>query len=460
MSSTKSRRPHGGEITPENVTRDGGGDRFAFMLRALKYRNYRLFFGGQIVSLVGNWMTSIATSWLVYRLTGSAWMLGVVGFSGQIPAFVLAPFAGLFVDRVDKHRFLIVTQTLAMLQSFSLAAMTLSGHATIAGLIVLNVIDGVITAFDMPLRQSFVIEMIEEKKDLGNAIALNSSMVNAARLIGPSLGGAVIALAGEGWCFFIDGASFFAVIAALVAMRIRPRAPKPPHAGGALAELREGWIYTSGPGPIRSIILLLALVSLVGVPYTVLIPLFAGKILNGGPHTLGLLMTATGVGALTGAIWLATRKSVLGLGRVIPISAALFGAGIIGFSLSRSLWLSLPILVIAGAGFMTQMAASNTIVQTIVDDDKRGRVMSFFMMSFLGTAPFGSLLAGSMAERYGAPATLIVGGIFCLAGAGWFALGLDDLRTAIRPIYRRMGILPQVAAAVEASGRMTFETRD
>jgi MFS family permease len=438
----------------------GGGGRLAFMLRALKYPNYRLFFGGQIVSLVGNWMTSIATSWLVYRLTGSAWMLGVVGFAGQIPAFVLAPFAGLFVDRVNKHRMLVATQTLAMLQSFALAAMTLSGHATVAGLIALNVIDGIITAFDMPLRQTFVIEMIEKKEDLGNAIALNSSMVNASRLVGPALGGVVIAAAGEGWCFFLDGLSFIAVIAALLAMKIRPRAPKPPHAGGALAELREGWNYTTGSGPIRSIILLLALVSLVGVPYTVLIPLFAGKILNGGPHTLGLLMTATGVGALAGAIWLATRKSVLGLGRVIPISAALFGAGLLGFALSRTLWLSLPLLVITGAGFMTQMAASNTIVQTIVDDDKRGRVMSFFMMSFLGAAPFGSLLAGSLAERFGAPATLLLGGVCCLAGAGWFALGLEDLRAAIRPIYRRMGILPQVAAAVEASGRMTFETRD
>ncbi|MDE2511161.1 MAG: MFS transporter, partial [Elusimicrobia bacterium] len=216
------------------------------MLRALKYRNYRLFFGGQIVSLIGNWMTSIATSWLVYRLTGSAWMLGVVGFAGQIPAFLLAPFAGILVDRVNKHRVLVITQTLAMLQSFTLAAMTLSGRATITGLIVLNVVDGVITAFDMPLRQAFVIEMIEKKEDLGNAIALNSSMVNAARLIGPSLGGVIIALAGEGWCFFLDGASFLAVIFALLAMRVRATAPKAPHAGGALAEMREGWDYVSG----------------------------------------------------------------------------------------------------------------------------------------------------------------------------------------------------------------------
>jgi MFS family permease len=433
--------------------------RFSFVVRALRYRNYRLFFGGQIVSLVGNWMTTVATSWLVYRLTGSAWMLGVVGFAGQIPSFALAPFAGLVVDRVNKHRMLVVTQTLAMLQSFSLAAMTLSGHATVAGLIFLNVVDAVITAFDMPLRQSFIVDMIEKKEDLGNAIALNSSMVNAARLVGPAIGGLVIAAAGEGWCFFLDGLSFLAVIAALLGMSIVPRPPRPPHAGGALAEMREGWNYTSRPGPIRSIILLLALVSLVGVPYTVLIPVFAGQILHGGPHTLGLLMASAGTGALTGAIWLASRRSVLGLGRVIPISAALFGVGLVGFSLSRTLWLSVPLLLIAGAGFMTQMAASNTIVQTIVDDDKRGRVMSFFMMSILGAAPFGSLLAGSLAERYGAPKTLAVGGALCLAGAAWFARGLDELRAAIRPIYRRMGILPQTAAAVEVSGRISFETR-
>jgi MFS family permease len=434
--------------------------RFAFMLRALKYRNYRLFFGGQIVSLVGNWMTSVATSWLVYRLTGSAWMLGVIGFAGQIPAFVLAPVAGLMVDRVNKHRLLVITQTLAMLQSFALAAVTLSGRATIAGLILLNVVDGIITAFDMPLRQSFVVEMIEKKEDLGNAIALNSSMVNAARLVGPSLGGIVIALAGEGWCFFLDGVSFLAVIYALLAMRVRATAPKPPHAGGALAEMREGWDYVVNSRPIRSIILLLALVSLVGVPYTVLIPLYAGNILQGGPHTLGLMMTATGTGALAGAIWLASRKSVLGLGRVIPISAAAFGAGLVAFAYSTTLWLSLPLLLITGAGFMTQMASSNTIVQTIVDDDKRGRVMSFFMMAFLGTAPFGSLLAGSMAERFGAPRTLLFGGACCLIGAAWFARGLKDIRDSIRPIYRRMGILPPVAAALADSGRLTLETRD
>lgn len=432
--------------------------RLSFILRALKYRNYRLFFGGQIVSLVGNWMTSVATSWLVYRLTGSAWMLGIVGFAGQIPAFVLAPFAGIFVDRVDKRRMLVTTQTLAMLQSFALAAMTLSGRATVEGLVILNLIDGAITAFDMPLRQAFVVDMIENKEDLGNAIALNSSMVNAARLVGPSLGGVIIALAGEGWCFFLDGASFVGVIFALLAMKVRVQPAKPRHPGGPLAELKEGFAASFGFHPIRSIILLLALISLVGVPYTVLIPIFAGGILHGGPHTLGLLMTSTGVGALCGAVWLASRKSVLGLGGVIPMAAAVFGGGLIAFSFSRTLWLSAPLLVVTGAGFMIQMASSNTIVQTIVDDDKRGRVMSFFMMSFLGAAPFGSLIAGSLADRYGAPLTLAAGGACCLAGAAWFASNLEEIRASIRPIYRRMGILPAVVAqGLDAAARLTNE---
>lgn len=432
---------------------------FAFALRALKSRNYRLFFGGQIVSLVGNWMTSVATSWLVYRLTGSAWMLGLVGFAGQIPTFLLAPLAGIVADRVDKRRALVVTQTLAMVQSFSLAWLALSGRATIPALLALNAIDGLISAFDMPLRQAFVVEMIERKEDLGNAIALNSSMVNAARIVGPSLGGAVIALAGEGWCFFLDGASFLAVIAALVAMRTRPHAPKPARAGGALAELREGWDYALASTPIRRILLLLGLVSLVGVPYSTLVPLFAGGILKGGPHTLGLLMTASGAGALTGALWLASRRSVLGLGRVIPSGAAGFGAALIAFSASRTMWVSVPALYCAGVGFMLQMASSNTIVQTIVDDDKRGRVMSFFLMAFLGTAPFGSLLAGALADRFGPPAALAVGGSCCLLGAAWFARGLEEVREAIRPIYRRMGILPPTREGVAATGAATLETR-
>ena len=425
------------------------------MLRALRYRNYRLFFAGQILSLVGTWITTTATSWLVYRLTGSAWLLGVVGFAGQFPAFLLGPFSGIVVDRWNRHRLLVLTQTFAMLQSFALAALTLSGRVTIEAVVMLNIVQGLVNAFDMPARQSFLIQMIENKEDLGNAIALNSSMVNVARLIGPSIAGVIIAAAGEGWCFAIDGVSYVAVIVALLMMRIARVAPPSSGRGRALQQFKEGFTYAFGFAPIRAVILLLAIVSLVGVPYTVLMPIFAASVFQGGPHTLGLLMTASGCGALAGALWLAARKTVVGLGRVIPIATALFGAGLIAFSFSRVLWLAVPSLVVAGFGFMVQMASSNTILQTIVDDEKRGRVMSFYMMAFLGTAPFGSLIAGSLSSRIGAPHTLLIGGICCIAGGASFASGLPAIRAAVRPIYIRMGILPEVAAGLANAAELS-----
>src|SRR3954468_14585652 len=290
----------------------------AFMLRALQYRNYRLFFGGQVVSLAGTWITTTATSWLVYRLAGSPVMLGLIGFAGQFPAFLLGPFAGIFVDRWDRRRLLVGTQTISMLQSFALAALTLSGRITVEAILVLNVIQGIVNAFDMPGRQAFLVAMIENKEDLGNAIALNSSMVNVARLAGPSIAGVVIAAASEGWCFLIDGVSYIAVLVALLRMRLPRRLPTAPARAGAAQQFVEGFRYAFGFAPIRSIILLLAVVSLVGVPYSVLMPIFATSVFHGGPHTLGLLMTASGCGALAGALWLAGRKTVLGLGRVIP----------------------------------------------------------------------------------------------------------------------------------------------
>jgi len=425
------------------------------MLRALRYRNYKLFFGGQIVSLVGTWITTTATSWLVYRLTGSALLLGVVGFAGQFPAFLLGPFSGVVVDRLDRHRLLVVTQTISMLQSFALAALTLTGHITIGYIVALNIVQGIVNAFDMPARQSFLIRMIENKQDLGNAIALNSSMVNAARLLGPSVAGVVIAAFGEGWCFFIDGVSYVAVIIALLLMRITRGDRRAATRGAALQQFKEGFAYAFGFRPIRSIILQLAIVSLVGVPYSVLMPIFAADIFHGGPHTLGLLMTASGCGALVGALWLAARKSVIGLGRVIALAGALFGSGLICFSFARVLWIAIPFMVITGFGFMTQMAASNTVLQTIVDDEKRGRVMSFYMMAFLGTVPFGSLIAGALSARIGAPHTLLVGGICCIAGAAWFASALPAIRVAVRPIYIRMGILPEVATAISNTAELT-----
>jgi MFS family permease len=427
-----------------------------FMVRALHHRNYRLFFSGQSVSLIGTWMTRIATSWLVYRLTGSALLLGLVGFAGQIPSFLLAPFAGVFIDRWDRHRLLVVTQVLAMLQSAALAALTLAGMINIWHVLVLSLFQGVINAFDMPARQSFVVEMVEKREDLPNAIALNSSMVNAARLLGPSIGGVIIAAVGEGWCFTLDAISYLAVIASLLLMRLAPRPAQAARQTRLLQELRDGWSYVAGSAPIRSILLLLALVSLVGMPYTVLMPIFASTVLHGGPHTLGFMMAATGVGALLGALFLANRRTVLGLGRVVPFMSALFGAGLIGFSLSSHLWLSLVLLLVTGIGFMVQMSASNTLLQTLVADDKRGRVMSFYTMSIMGVTPFGSLLAGGLAHRIGAPHTLLFGGIGCILAAAWFASLLPRLRERVRPIYIEKGILPAMAAeGINAATQLT-----
>ena len=425
------------------------------MVRALKHRNYRLFFVGQIVSLIGTWMTTTATSWLVYRLTGSPMMLGVVGFAGQFPAFLVSPFAGAFIDRWDRHRLLVVTQTVSMLQSFTLAILTLTGIITIPMVVVLSAIQGVVNAFDMPGRQAFVIQLID-KEDLPNAIALNSSMFNAARLVGPSIAGGIIATAGEGWIFLVDGFSYFAVMVALMLMRLNRRARTLERRGTVASQLLEGLAYVGGSKPLRAIMTLLAFVSLVGFPYTVLMPVFASELLGGGPYTLGLLMGAIGCGALAGALFLAARRSVLGLGRIIPLAASVFGGALIAFSFSRVLWLSLAILVVSGFGFMVQMASSNTVIQTIVDDEKRGRVMSFYVMAFLGTAPFGSLLAGTLSTRIGAPHTLLIGGVCCIAAALWFARGLPELRASVRPIYVRLGILQEMTTGIQtASDLMT-----
>lgn len=427
----------------------------SFMLRALQYRNYRLFFSGQIISLIGNWMTGVATSWLIYRLTGSAFLLGLVGFAGQIPAFLLAPFAGVWVDRWDKHRLLVITQTLAMIQSFLLAILALSGHIDIWHVLALSAFQGLVNAFDMPGRQAFVVEMVEKKEDLSNAIALNSSMVNAARLVGPSVGGIIIAAFGEGWCFLIDGFSYVAVIISLLMMHIAIKPVEIKERPNTWVELREGWTYVANFRPIRSILTLLALISLIGMPYTVLMPVFATKILHGNASTQGWLMTATGVGALSSALFLASRKSVAGLGRLISVAVAIFGVGLVGFSFSQSLWLSMPLLVVVGGGFMMQMASSNTIVQTIVDNDKRGRVMSFYMMAFMGMAPFGSLLAGGLANRIGAQHTVLLCGLGCIGGAGWFATQYPSLRAIVRPMYEEMGIVPAVAAGIQSASQLT-----
>jgi MFS family permease len=421
----------------------------------LRHRNFRLFFGGQTISLIGTWMTRIATSWLVYRLTHSALLLGTVSFAGQIPTFIFAPFAGVWIDRLDRRQVLVWTQTLAMVQSFALAGLTFSGHITIHWILFLSVMQGIINAFDMPGRQSFMVQMVEDRADLSNAIAINSSMVNVARLIGPSLAGMLIAVTSEAWCFLIDGISYIAVIASLLMMHVHVQAVVR-KATSTLTELKEGWSYVSGFLPIRTILLLFALVSLMGMPFVVLMPVFAAKVLHGGPHTLGFLMGAMGVGALTSALSLAARRNVRGLIRMIPIAAAVFGVGLVGFGLSSVFWFSMVTVMIAGAGMMQGMAASNTIVQTLVDEDKRGRVMSYYTMAFMGMAPFGSLLAGSMAHAIpstplwivsgpvlaGAQWTVILNGLVVVLGALWFSTRLPALRVVVRPIYQEMGIIP------------------
>jgi MFS family permease len=391
--------------------------------------------------MIGTWMTRVATSWLVYRLTGSALLLGIVGFAGQIPTFLLAPFAGVWVDRLDRRQVLVWTQVLSMIQSLLLAALTLSGRITMPWVLGLSAMQGVINAFDMPGRQSFMVTMVEDRADLSNAIALNSSMVNITRLMGPSLAGMLIAVSSEGWCFLIDGISYIAVIASLLMMRLHGPVMKRATTS-TLHEMKAGWTYVSEFLPIRTILLLFAVISLMGMPFVVLMPIFAAQVLHGGPHTLGFLMASMGVGALVSALSLAARKSVLGLVRMIPIAAAVFGVGLIGFGLSHVFWLSMIMVLVAGMGMMQGMAGSNTIIQTVVSEDKRGRVMSYHTMAFVGMAPFGSLLAGAMARAIGAPSTVILSGAAVLLGAAWFLTKMPAVRREMRPIYQEMGILP------------------
>ncbi len=426
---------------------------FSHAWRALRHRNFRLYFGGQSISLIGTWMTRVATAWLVYRLTHSALLLGAVSFSGQIPAFLLAPFAGVVVDRVDRRTVLICTQALAMVQSLMLAALTLTNRITIPEIFALAAFQGMINAFDMPGRQSFMVQMVESRNDLQNAIAINSSMVNLARLLGPSLAGMIIAASSEGYCFLIDGVSYTAVIASLLLMRIH-RAEVKRHAASMLEQLHEGWSYVSKSVPIRGILTLFAIVNLMGWPFVVLMPIFAVQVLHGGPNTMGLLMGSVGVGALISALALVVRKSVRGLTRVLPMAAAIFGCGLIAFGFSRAMWLSTLLMLVAGYGMLQGLTATNTVIQTLVDEKMRGRVMSYYTAAFVGTAPFGSLLAGAMAHWIGAPLTVMINGSVCILGAAWFWSQLPKIRRDMRPIYERLGIIPPPPeVVVESAGR-------
>ena len=415
------------------------------VFRALKYRNFRIFFFGQSISLIGTWMQYVAMSWLVYRMTNSVFMLGVVGFASQIPAFILSPFTGVLADRHNRHKILLFTQTLALLQALILAILTMTGNIQVWHIIVMGIFLGCVNSLDIPARQSFILQMIEEKENLGNAIALNSMMFNMARLIGPSIAGVLIAITGEGMCFLINAISYVAVITSLIAMDegIKIRKDKKVDYD-IFKDLKEGFNYAFGFKPIRAILLLLSIIGLMGMSYAVLMPVFAKDVLGGGAYTLGFLMAAVGVGALAGTVYLASRKKAIALGNTLPVSAGIFGIGITAFSFSHNIWLSLLLLFIAGFGIMVQMAASNTILQTIVDDDKRGRVMSLYTMAFMGMAPLGSLLAGIIAARFGASNTLIFSGLCCIIASVIFACRVPSLRRIVQPIYVKMGIIPEI----------------
>ena len=423
---------------------------FKAILQSLKYRNYRLFFIGQSISLIGTWMQVIAISWLVYDLTNSALLLGLVGFFSQIPSFFLTPFSGVFIDRWNRHRILIITQTLSMIQAFILAFLTLTGIINVWHIIILSLGLGLVNAFDMPARHAFVVEIVEKRSDLSNAIALNSSIVNSARLIGPAIAGILVAVVGEGFCFLINGITFMSVLVALLAMRIK-KVSKNKYSNNIVQDIKEGFRYAFGFVPIRSILLFLGLVSLVGMPYTVLMPIFAKDILHGGPNFLGFLMASAGIGALIGGIYLASRRTVLGLGKILTAATGVFGLSLIFFSISRNLWLSLSMMLISGLGMIIHIASTNTILQTITEDDKRGRVMSFFTMAFMGMTPFGTLLAGLSANSIGAANTVLISGGICILGTIIFSIKLPSIRKIIRPIYIEKGIISEIAKGVQVA---------
>jgi MFS family permease len=424
--------------------------RYQTIFRSLKYRNYRLFFSGQSISLIGTWMQRIAMPWMVYHMTGSALLLGIVSFAGQIPSFLLSPVAGVLTDRLSRYRVLLVSQILSMIQAFVLAWLSLAGIIRIWEIVVLSIVLGCINAFDVPSRHSFVIDMLEKKEDLGNAIALNSLMFNGVRLIGPSVAGIILASAGEGICFLLNAVSFFFVVGSLLLMKLKNKEIRK-NDTVLLKDLREGLDYTFGFPPIKHLIILLGIVSLMGMSYSVLMPVFAKEILHGGSHMYGFLMGAAGFGALIGALFLASRKTVLKLGRIVPAAALLFGTGLIILSLSRDYYLSLVLMVFIGLGMMMQAAASNTILQTITDDDKRGRVMSFYTMAIMGIAPFGSLIAGGLAKVIGTPGTIFAGGIATIVGSMFFLRKLPGLMALVHPIYVRMGIIPEVASGIQSA---------
>jgi MFS family permease len=430
-------------------------DRVRFSLRALRHRDLRLFLIGQGVSLIGTWMQQIAMSWLVYRLTGSGVMLGVIAFCTQFPTFLVAAVAGALADRWSRHRMVMTAQVACMLQAVVLAVLVLTGEVRVWHLVALSIWLGVAMGFDVPARQALLVRLVRGSEDLPNAIALNSSIFNGARLVGPALAGVLIGLVGEGPVFVLNALSYVAVLGALQAVEMRD--PGERAVGSVVRTMGEGFRYAFGFPPIRAILLLLTLVSLVGFPYTVLLPVFARDVLGGGAVTLGLLSACAGMGALTAAMTLASRSTVRGLGGFITRSITIFGASLIALSLSRHPLLSALILIAAGFGMMAATASMNTIIQTIVDEEKRGRVMSLYTMAFIGLSPLGALLGGALADRIGAPRTVAIGGSLCLLVARWFHRQLPELREIVRPIYERLGIIPEVATGLQTGSDLPTE---
>ncbi len=428
------------------------------MVRAFRHRNFRLYFGGQSVSLIGTWIQQIALGWTIYELTHSSWLLGLVSFAGQLPLFIVTPLAGVLVDRRNRHHTLIITQSLSMLQALLLALVVSSHSLHVWNLVLLNVLAGLILAIDLPARQAFIVEMVGSGPDLPNAVALNSFVINGGRMLGPAIAGLLLTVVTPAVCFYANAISYVPVIAALWAMRLKKRMTVPPQST-PLEELVEGVGYAMGFPPIRAILLLVGLISLLGMPYAVLMPIFAAEILHGGARTLGLLMTAPGIGALLGTLYLVSRKSIYGAGGRVAVGAGIFGAGLVLLGLVRNQTLSLMALGLVGLGLIVQLATSNTVLQTIVDDDKRGRVMSLYTMAFMGMAPFGSILGGALAHHIGVPSTFLIGGIASLAGAIVFATKIPALRPMVLPIYARKGIIPEIATGLQSASTLLRSER-
>jgi MFS family permease len=416
--------------------------RMPYLFRALESHNFRLFVTGQLISLVGTWMQQLAMSWLVYRLTGSPMLLGLIAFLGQVPGFFVAPVAGMLADHFDRRRILLVAQTLAMAQALALAYLAFTNQVQVWHVLYLSAFLGIVTGIDIPMRQAFVTDMLERPEDLGNAISLNSSIFNGTRLIGPAIAGFLIATVGEKWCFLMNALSYIAVIIALLSMRLKPSEQKS-RPQGYLRGIGEGFAYAWHFEPIRSILLLVGLVSLVGLPYSVLMPIYAREILHGGPQTLGFLMGSAGAGALTGAMFLASRANILGLGRLIPVATMVFGLGLMAFAHSSMLWLSMPLMFLVGLGMMLQLASSNIILQTMAEEDKRGRVLSLYTMSFLGLTPLGSLVIGTLASHIGVAVTLTIGGALCILAGLYFSTRLSRLQELARPVAVSKRVLPE-----------------